>query len=110
GGEGAGSGGPRRGEEARRRGGGGVAGTSSPGVRRDGGRRHPRPLLPRQRRGMDPGARSRRGHPLGGQLLLVARPEGGTPRTRGEGDVSPPADPSARARVGAHGAARTTGE
>ena len=32
-------------------------------------RRHPRPLLPRQRRRLDPRARPRPGHPLRGQLL-----------------------------------------
>ena len=37
-----------------------------PGHRRG---RHPRPLLPRQRRQLDPRARSRQGHPVRGQLL-----------------------------------------
>ena len=41
-----------------------------------GRRGHPRPLLPRQRRRLDPRARPRRRHPLGGQLLLLARAEG----------------------------------
>ena len=35
--------------------------------------RHPRPLLPRQRHGLDPGARSRPRHPVRGQLFVLAR-------------------------------------
>ncbi len=41
----------------------------------DGGGDDARPLLPRQRRRVDPRARPRRRHPLGGQLLVVARAE-----------------------------------
>ena len=37
--------------------------------------RHPRPLLPRQCRGLDPGARSRPRHPLRGQLHRLAGAE-----------------------------------
>jgi sulfate-transporting ATPase len=39
------------------------------GVPRHRRRRHPRSLLPRQRRRLDPRARPRPGHPVGGQLL-----------------------------------------
>ena len=48
-----------------------------PGHRR---RRHPRSLLPRQRRRLDPRARPRPRHPVGGQLLLLARAEAEAPR------------------------------
>ena len=47
-------------------------------------RRHPRPLLPRQRRRLDPRARPRPGHPLEGQLLLLAGAEAEAPRAGGE--------------------------
>ncbi len=40
-----------------------------------GRRRHARPLLPRQRRRLDPRARSRPRHPVRGQLLRLARAE-----------------------------------
>ena len=43
-------------------------------------RGHPRPLLPRQRRRLDPRARPRPRHPVPGQLLLVARAEAGAAR------------------------------
>ena len=45
---------------------------------------HPRPLLPRQRRRVDPRARPRLGHPLEGQLLRLAGPEGKAPGGRAE--------------------------
>ncbi len=60
--------------------------------------RHPRPLLPRQRHGLDPRARSRPRHPLRGQLHELARPEAEAPRPgrpRGGG-----ADEDAGARAG----------
>ena len=78
-----------------------------PGHRRRG---HARPLLPRQRRRLDPRARPRRGHPVEGQLLLVARAEGSPARDRGEDRERAPEVAQARARVGAHGAARAAGE
>src|SRR5437764_1269743 len=53
-------------------------------VRGNVGRRNPRPLLPRQRRGLDPRARSRQGHPLPAELLGLARAEAGPARRRGE--------------------------
>jgi hypothetical protein len=65
---------------------------------------HPRSLLPRQRRQVDPRARSRRGSPVRGQLL---RP-GSTTRPRGSSSrrsrLGAPAHAGPRARVGAHGA------
>ena len=57
-----------------------------------GRRRHPRPLLPRQRRRLDPGARPRRGHPVEGQLLLVAGAEAEAPGAGGEDRVGAPED------------------
>ena len=62
--------------------------------------RHPRPLLPRQRDGLDPRARPRPRHSLRGQLLVLARAEAeahgaGGPRGRGA-----QAHHRARARVG----------
>ena len=47
-----------------------------PGHHRGG---HPRSLLPGQRRRLDPRARSRRGHPLAGQLLVLAGAEAQAP-------------------------------
>ena len=76
----------------------------------DDRRRHARSLLPRQRRGLDPRARSRRRHPLGGELLVLARPEAQAPRGRGEDRVGAPAHARARARVGARLAARAAGQ
>ena len=43
-------------------------------------RRHPRPLLPRQRRRLDPRARPRPRDPVPGQLLRLARAEAGAAR------------------------------
>ena len=54
---------------------GGLAGASPPAVRGHGHRRDPRPLLPRQRGRLDPGAGPGPGHPLEGQLLLLAGAE-----------------------------------
>ena len=65
----------RRAHEPPRRGVGGLARALPQGVPGHGRRDHPRPVLPRQRRGLDPRAGPRRGHPLGGQLHLLARAE-----------------------------------
>ena len=73
-------------------------------------RRHPRPLLPRQRRRLDPRARPRPRHPVPGQLLLLARAEAGAARGRGEAGVGPPPHARPRARVGAHEPARAARE
>ena len=65
-------------------------------------RGHPRPLLPRQRRRLDPRARPRQGHPLPGQLLELARAEAGAPRPGGARGEGSRAHDRRRARVGAH--------
>ena len=75
-------------------------------VRRDGARRHPRPLLPRQRRRLDPRARPRARHPVPGQLHVLARAEAGPAGRRGEAGVGAPSDARPGARVGADGAPR----
>ena len=64
-------------------------------------RRHPRSLLPRQRRELDPRARPRPGPPLQGQLLRLARAEAEAARDGGEVRVRAPAHDQAGARVGA---------
>ena len=89
---------------------GGLAGAPPAGVPGHRRGRHPRPLLPRQRRRLDPGAGPRRGHPLAGQLLLLAGAEAEAAGPGGEGGVGPPAHPGARAGVGPHGAARPAGQ
>jgi len=66
----------RRAHQPPRRGVGGVARAPPAGVPGHGRGRHARPLLPRQRRGVDPRARPRPGHPLGGQLLELAGADG----------------------------------
>ena len=53
-----------------------VAGALPRGVPGHRRRRHPRPLLPRQRRRLDPRALPGRRDSVGGQLLLLARAEG----------------------------------
>ena len=101
---------PGRAHQPSRRGVGGLARAVPQGVPGHGGGDHPRPLLPRQRGGLDPRARPRRGHPVGGQLLLLARPEEAAPRDRGEAGDRAAAHARARARVGAHVAARAPGQ
>src|SRR5438045_154888 len=97
---------PRRAHQPPRRRVGGVARAPPPGVPGHGGGDHPRPLLPRQRRGLDPGAGPRLRHPVGGQLLLLARAEGAAPGAGGEVGRGAPARPRARARGAARGGAR----
>ena len=63
--------------------------------------RHPRPLLPRQRRGLDPRARPRARHPVPGQLLELAGAEAGAALAGGEDRQGAQADHRLRARVGA---------
>ncbi len=101
---------PRRAHEPPRRRVRRVARAVPEGIPGHGRRRHARPLLPRQRRRLDPRAGPRRGHPVEGQLLLVARAEGSAPRDRGEDRIRAPALAQARARVGAHGPARAAGQ
>ena len=67
-------------------------------------RRDPRSLLPRQRRRLDPRARPRRGHPVRGQLLELARAEAEAPRAGGEGREE---RASARSPPSSSGCART---
>ena len=78
-----------------------LAGAVPAGVLGHGRRDHPRSVLPRQRRPVDPGAGPRSGPAVPGQLLQLARAEARPPRRRGEGHRRPPADPRARARMGA---------
>ena len=80
----------------------GLAG-AAPG-RLQGRRRRgdPRSLLPRQRRGLDPRARPRQGHPLRGQLLRLAGGQGEAPAAGGPPGQVAPAPDLGRARVGAH--------
>src|SRR6266705_2999247 len=61
-----------------------VARAVSAEVSRYRGRGDARPLLPRQRGAVDPRARPRLRHSLGGQLLVVVGAEGKAPRDRGE--------------------------
>jgi ABC-type multidrug transport system ATPase subunit len=73
-------------------------------------RSHSRSLLPRQRRQVDPRTRPRSRHPLGRQLLLLARAErtasvAGTTATGRARE-----DPQARTRVGAHQPESAPGE
>ena len=101
---------PRRADQPPRRGIRRVARAAPRRVSRDRRRRHARPLLPRQRRRLDPGARPRRGHPVGGQLFELARAEGAAARDGGEAGVGEAADAEARARVGEDVAARAPGQ
>ena len=78
-----------------------VARAHARGVQGHGRRDHPRSLLPRQRRQVDPRARSRRGPPVRGQLLGLARAQGQAPQGRGEAGRRARAHARARARVGA---------
>ena len=69
----------RRADQPPRRRVGRLARADPAGVPRHRRRRHPRPVLPRQRRRLDPRARPRLRDPLGGQLLVVAGAEAGPP-------------------------------
>ena len=100
----------RRADQPPRRRVGRLARAPPAGVPGHGRRGHPRPLLPRQRRRLDPRARPRLRHPVGGQLLVLARAEGEAARAGGEGGVGPPARARARAGMGAHRAPRAAGE
>ena len=97
---------PRRADEPPRRRVGALARALPRGVQGHRRRRHARPLLPRQRRRLDPRARPRPRHPVPGQLLLVARAEAGAARARGEDGVGAPPHARAGARVGAREPAR----
>ena len=69
-----------------------------PGHRRRG---HARSLLPRQRGRVDPRTRPRHGHPVEGQLQLVAGTEGRAARARGQVRGGAHQDDEERAGVGA---------
>ena len=102
---------PRRAHQPPRRRVGGLARALPAGVPGHGRRRHPRPLLPRQRRRVDPRARPRPGHPVRGQLLVVARAEAGAAApARRRPTRARQRTLAARARVGAHGAQGAPGQ
>ena len=100
----------RRADEPSRRRVGRLARALPQGVPGHGRRGHARPLLPRQRRRLDPRARSRRRHSLGGQLLVLAGAEAEASRGRGEDGEHAPAHAAARARVDPAVAARAPGQ
>ena len=100
----------RRADEPSRRGVGRLARALPRRLQGHDRRRHARPLLPRQRRRLDPRARPRQRHPVPGQLLVVARAEAGAARDRGEDGVGAAPHARARARVGAHEPARAARE
>jgi hypothetical protein len=87
-----------------------VAGEDPRGLPGHGGRDHPRSLLPRERRRVDPRARPRRGPPVPRQLLGVARGQGQAAAARGEGRQRPRAHAGPRARVGAQLAQGAAGQ
>ena len=60
--------------------------------------------------GLDSRARSRVGHPVAGQLLVLARAEAAAARARREGRDEAAAHAAARARVDSHVAARAPGQ
>ena len=84
----------RRAHQPPRRRVGGLAGAPPARLQGHGHRRHPRPLLPRQRGRLDPGAGPRLRHPLEGQLLLVAGAEEGARCAGGEDRVAGARRPS----------------
>ena len=75
----------RRADQPSRRRVGGLARAVPQGLSGHGRRGHARSLLPRQRRRLDSRARSRPRHPLGRQLLVLARAEAEPARAGGEG-------------------------
>ena len=84
---------PRRRERA-------VAGAAPGEVRRHRRRRHPRPVLPRQRRPVDPGARPRPRLSLRGQLLDLPGDQAVAPEGRGPEGRQARQAAQGRARVG----------
>ncbi len=74
------------------------------------GRGHARPVFSRQCRGLDPRARPRLRHSVGGQLFQLARPEGKAPAGRAEPGGGAHQGDAGRARVGAPEPERTAGE
>ena len=100
----------RRTDQPPRRRVGGLARAVPQGLPGHGRRDHARSLLPRQRRRLDPRARSRPGHPVGGQLLVLARPEAAAPRPGSQDRVAAPALAAARTRLDPDVAARAPGQ
>ncbi len=97
---------PRRAHQPPRRALGGLARAPPQGLPGHRHRGDPRPLLPRQRRRLDPRARPRPRDPVEGQLLVVARAEGRAAPAAGTQRGQETEDPRARARVDPDGAAR----
>ena len=91
----------RRAHQPPRRRVGRLARAAPGGVQGHDRRRHPRPLLPRQRRRLDTRARPRPRHPLRGQLLGLARAEAGAAGSGRAHREGPPAHDRGRARMGA---------
>src|SRR5438034_1379641 len=81
----------RRADQSSRRRVGGVAGRFPQGLRGHGRRHYARPLLPRQRRAVDPRARPGARHPVGRQLLVLARAEAPAPGAGRKDRPRPPA-------------------
>ena len=81
---------PRRTDQPSRRRVGELAGTSPARLSRRHPDRHPRPLLPRQRDGLDPRTRPWPRHSLRGQLLGLSRPEGQALRAGSARGCGPP--------------------
>ncbi len=100
----------RRADEPPRRRVGRVARAVPRRVRGDGRRRHPRSLLPRQRREVDPRARSRPRDPVLGQLLRLAGAEARPDVEGAEDRGCATAHAGPGARVGAHGREGPPGE
>ena len=100
----------RRADQPPRRRVGGLAREAPQGLPGHGRRGHARSLLPRQRRRLDPRARSRQRHSVGGQLLVVARAEAAAAGARGEVREPAPAHAAARAGLDPHVAAGPPGQ
>ena len=92
---------PRRAHQPPRRRVGAVARAAPRGLPRRRHRRHPRPLLPRQRRPVDRRGRPRPPLPLRGQLLDLPREEARAPARPGQEGRQARQAPQDRARVGA---------
>ncbi len=92
---------PRRADQPPRRRVGAVARAAPGEVPRHRRRGHPRPVLPRQRRAVDPRARPRPRLPLRGQLLHLPRDQAGPAQGRGAEGRQARQAPGRGARVGA---------
>ena len=92
----------RRTHEPPRRGVRRLVGGVSEGLQGDAHRRHPRPLFPFERDGVDPRARRRPHLPLQGQLRGVAGAEAGAHGAPAEAERFAPQAPRRRTAVGPH--------